>query len=124
MKFPQINVKFPRIIMKIEKNGISSFSSYEGLREYIRSPMREAQRENFFTANIALRAIRQLLLLLFRAATQLGFAVMVIRTRELADSSCSRGSYLVVNVHTQIRNKTYFCSLFTISYFSRLYFVF
>ena len=68
VKFPQINVKFSQIIMKIEKNGLSPFSSYDGLRvkeessnrpwrEYIRSPRREAQRENFFRANLALRAI-------------------------------------------------------------------
>ncbi|KAF2579678.1 hypothetical protein F2Q68_00004418 [Brassica cretica] len=57
--------------MKIEKNGISPFSSYDGSRvkeessdrpwrEYTRSSRREAQGENFFRANLALRAFRQL----------------------------------------------------------------
>ena len=57
--------------MKIEKNGISPFSSYDGLRveeessnrpwrEYIRSPRREAQGRTFFRANLALKAFRQL----------------------------------------------------------------
>ena len=57
--------------MKIEKNGISPFLSYDvlrveeensnrPLREYIRSPRQEAQRENFFRASFALRAFGQL----------------------------------------------------------------
>ena len=48
-----VNVKFLKIIMKIEKNGISPFLSYDGLiaegeknkptlEEYIRTPRREA----------------------------------------------------------------------------------
>ncbi|KAF3596506.1 hypothetical protein DY000_02020855 [Brassica cretica] len=57
--------------MKIGKSGISPFSSYDRLRAGreklkptlegdIRSPRREAQRENYFRENLALRAFRQL----------------------------------------------------------------
>ncbi|KAF2583708.1 hypothetical protein F2Q70_00035839 [Brassica cretica] len=43
--------------------------------QYIRSPRQESWR-TFFRANLALRAIRQLSVFVFRAATQLGLAVL------------------------------------------------
>ena len=64
MKFPQINVKYLQIIMKIEKNGISPILSYDGLgvevkslnrpwREYIRSPRREEQEGELFKSKLS-----------------------------------------------------------------------
>ena len=68
--------------MKIEKNRISPFSSYDGLRveeessnqpwkKYIRSPRREAQEKRNFSEQLG-----NFSLLLFRAATQLGSTVL------------------------------------------------
>ncbi|KAG5377702.1 hypothetical protein IGI04_025544, partial [Brassica rapa subsp. trilocularis] len=55
-----INVKFPRINLNYDGLGQKGKSVNRPRSEYIRSPRREARRDNFFTANLALRAIRQL----------------------------------------------------------------
>ena len=56
-------------------------------------------KENFFQRKLSTQSnFRQLSIFVIRAATQLGLAVLGFRTRNLADSSRSSGSYLVVTL--------------------------
>ncbi|KAF3519092.1 hypothetical protein DY000_02061169 [Brassica cretica] len=57
MKIGKMEYLHFRVMTALGQQGKSSNRPW---RENIRSPRREAQRENFFRANLALRAFRQL----------------------------------------------------------------